>query len=150
MEYKQEKLKDCLVEIAELLPAHASEVLLYRDNLEVCPNFDVYMQLEEAGGLTIVTARWRTKLVGYVVYIQGPKPHYENTVFATADLVYVLPEYRKGWVGINLLKEGEKVLKNIGVSVVLVGVTRDKDFSRVLEKLNYEAVEINMAKYLGD
>jgi hypothetical protein len=68
---------------------------------------------------------------------------------ATQDILFVLPEYRKGRVGIGLIKYCDQQLGAEDVQVVYQHVKLAHNFGPVLERMGYEAVDIIYAKRLN-
>jgi hypothetical protein len=58
------------------------------------PDFALYGRLAEAGTLVLVTARYSTKLVGYIVGYLYQSPHHKKMLVANGDSIYIEPEYR--------------------------------------------------------
>ena len=64
------------------------------------------------------------------------------------DILYLHPDYRKGFAGIKLIKYAEKCIKEDGVSVMTINVKEHKSFGLVLERLNFNPIETVYSKVL--
>jgi len=147
--YQEESAQDCLEEIKPLIEMHWEEIALYKDKIKLNPDFDKYLLLDSMGMLHILTARDDDKLIGYFISFIQPSMHYKESVFATNDILYIDPTYRKGSVGYKLFKKAEKSLKEIGVDVIIIHAKVNNDFKPLMDKLGYERIEYNYSKHVG-
>jgi len=148
--YQEESAKDCLEEIKPLIFTHWEEIALYKDKIDLNPDFDKYLLLDSLGMLHILTARDQGKLIGYFISFVQPNMHYKDSVFAINDILYIHPLYRKGSTGYKLFKKAEVSLKEIGVDVIIIHAKVNNDFKPLMDKLEYERIEYNYSKYIGD
>lgn len=133
-------------------------------------DWDRYFSLDVLGVLSLLTARNSDKfrqtpttarnsdklrqtptLVGYVLSLVSPHPHYCSTPFASVDSFYLHPDYRTGWNGVRMLRENEAKLREIGVKVVHCGHNvrwQPRRMQKLLTRLGYEPIEIAYAKSL--
>lgn len=147
--FKEEVAADLIDEIKPLIEDHYKEVALYQDNIPLKPDFDKYVELNENGMLRIFTARREGKLIGYFLVVVMPHLHYKENVFAMNDIIYVEPSKRGGMVAYRLIKYVEKVLKDEGVSVLMINMKTSNMFSRLLEGLGFTNTELVYTKYIG-
>lgn len=145
--YQQEKVSDLWEESEALLQAHWREIAHYQD-IVLDPNKAFYAAAEEVGMLRCYTARDGVQLVGYVVFFAKPNPHYQGSLQAAQDVLFLLPEYRKGMAGVRLITVAEKNLKAEGVQVVYHHVKRINKVGELLVRLGYELVDEIYAKRL--
>ena len=148
MKYRQEFLASVYLEIQELLKLHWEEVALNKNFIHLNPDWDQYKEAERAGQLQIFTARDDEKLVGYFVTTTSRSLHYKDHIFATNDVIYLHPDYRKGLAGWHLLKTAEKYLKQDGVSLLFVNTKIHKPFDVLLTRLGYNHIENVFSKRL--
>jgi len=148
--YQQELLHQVESDIKPLLEKHWEEIALNKDRIKLNPDWEAYDKLEREGKLSIFTARDAGTLVGYFVVISATHIHYKDHVFASNDIIYLSPEYRKGFVGIRLIKFAEKCLREDGVSVFLINMKEHRPFSKVVERLGFNLTETIYSKFLGD
>jgi len=149
VKYQQEFLYTVENDAKPLLKNHWKEIAVNKDKIKLNPDWDTYRSLEEQGKLKIFTAREDGNLVGYFVVIVAVNIHYKDHLFASNDIIYLAPDYRRGFTGIRLIKFAEKCLKEDGVSVLTINTKVHKPFDLVLERLNFNLIERVYSKYLG-
>lgn len=149
VKYQQEFLYTVEDDAKPLLEKHWEEIAVNKDKIKLNPDWDAYRELEAQGKLKIFTAREGENLVGYFVVVVTTNLHYKDHLFATNDIIYLAPEYRKGFVGIRLIRFAEKCLKEDKVSVLVVNTKVHKPFDPVLERLGFNLTERVYSKYLG-
>lgn len=110
-------------------------------------NWDVYQRLERAGLEVCVVVRRSGWVIGYAVYILAPHLHYDTTV-ADADVFYLDPRFRSGWIGVRLFREADALLKTKGVDEVVNRVKLHvqpgrggRDLGGIFRWLGYRPVE---------
>lgn len=148
--YQQESLHTCRDDAKNLLEQHWEEIALNKEYIKLNPDWEAYYELEDAGALKIFTARDGDTLIGYFVVLCRKHLHYVDHVFAFNDILYIRPDYRKGFTGIRLMKFAERCLKEDGISVMVVNTKRHKPFDILLEWLGYKHAENTYTKLLRD
>ena len=147
--YHVESFASAYEEALPLLQAHWHEIALNQDSIKLNPDFEAYQNLEDQGRLHIYTAREGDKLVGYFAVIAIEHLHYKDHIFAHNDVIYVDPEYRKGFTAWRLIKFAEQQLILSGVSVMMINIKRHKPFDKLLQRLNFKETESIYSKRLG-
>lgn len=137
-------------EIDYLLSKHWEEIAVNKDKIKLNPDWNFYDLLNSAGYLGIYTARSDGKLVGYFIVVAKEHPHYKDHIFASNDIIYLDPDYRKGLAGYRLIKFAEDDLRAKGVSVLTINTKVHKPFDPVLERLGFNLTERSYSKYLGE
>jgi GNAT superfamily N-acetyltransferase len=150
IKFQRENLASIQHEIKPLLEEHWEEVAVNKDKIKLNPNWEVYAYLETAGSLGIYTARKDKELVGYFVVIAEAHIHYKDHIFASNDVVYLAPAYRKGMVGANLIQYAEQDLKKLGVSVLTINTKVHRPFDSLMERMGFSLKERVYSKYLGE
>ena len=151
IKYQQEFVSQVEEEIKPLIAAHWEEIALNKDDIKLNPDWDAYFSLEDQGKLKVFTAREGELLVGYFVVTLGYNIHYKDHLCATNDIIYMHPDFRKGFAGIRLIKFAEKCLKEDGVSTLTINTKVHQPFDKVLERLKFKPIERVYSKYLrGD
>tara|TARA_B110000285_G_C14775993_1_gene446265 strand:- start:139 stop:609 length:471 start_codon:yes stop_codon:yes gene_type:complete len=148
LEFKQEFINDVKPEIVNLINLHWEEIALNKDVIKLNPDWKSYYNLEDNNKLKIFTARYDNVLIGYFIVIIHVNLHYKDHLFASNDILYLHPDYRKGFAGIKLIKYAEKCIKEDGVSVMTINVKEHKSFGLVLERLNFNPIETVYSKVL--
>lgn len=114
--YARESVDEVFEAIQPLLKAHWAEIAQYLD-ITLNPDFDYYRASETAGQLRIYTAR-QESLIGYAIYRLAPALHYQHSLQAQQDVLYLSPEYRLGRIGWRLIEFADAQLKADGVKLV--------------------------------
>ena len=72
------------------------------------PDWSRYFAMDRAGSCGVWTARPLNhgSLVGYIIWLTFRGLHCVDTIFASADLIYMSPEWRDGLRGYKFLKSG--------------------------------------------
>lgn len=153
--YQEERFTDLREEGAHLFHAHWQEA---SPDLSVPLNvgWDHYRTMEDCGFMFTMTVRRGGVLVGYVVYIIWPHLHYQQMLIADTDSFFLDPSASHGWIGINLFRNAEAVLRERGVHQawarvkmhVRRGRRRRRDLSSLFRWLGYVPVEMSFRKRL--
>jgi GNAT superfamily N-acetyltransferase len=134
--------------IEQLFELHWQEIAHYPD-IPLKVNWDAYLASENYGGLRVYTARVGGVLVGYACYFVREHAHYSDSLNAVQDVVFVHSSYRKGRVGLNLIRYADEQLAIDGVQVVCQHVKlAHPQLGTLLEHLGYECVERTYLKRL--
>jgi GNAT superfamily N-acetyltransferase len=147
--YRRETCFALWEEIEPLLVKHWEEIAHYKD-IPLDPDREGYQGLEAGDRLRCYTARdpQTGALIGYSVYVLAHNMHYRGSYQASQDILFLLPEYRKSRIGINLIAYADECLRAEGVQVVTQHVKVAHNFGPVLVRLGYEEVDRIFAKRL--
>lgn len=107
-------------EAKPLMARHHEEVHERDSRMPFKPALQVAQALQEAGVLKIVTARSAGQLVGYCIWYLSPDLESEDVLVASQGPWYVLPEWRASGVGIRLVRESVRHLRDAGASLILL------------------------------
>lgn len=148
--YQEEKYSEALwEEFWPLLEKHKEEISTVGEDVPLQPVREVYDQLDEAGALKIASCRVGGHLVGYVVLFLSPHLHYASVLGAQQDVFFLLPEYRRGYTGRDLLRFAEEMAKSYGAQYIRQNIKPDKrDFSVLLRREKYREAEVVHEKRL--
>lgn len=149
MQYNIESIADIEHEVQPLLELHWEQIALNKNKIKLNPDWEQYKKLNDAGLLYFYSARNDGKLVGYFVAFVTPHLHYSDHKFATTDIIFIHPDYRKGSAGSRLIKYAEKHLQSIGCSTILINTKIHAPFDKLLLKLQYNCIERVYSKYIG-
>ena len=135
----------------ELTKLHYAEIGREQDKVPLDVDYATYDRLWAAGTMLCVSVRDDDRLVGYCVFFIFQGIHYKTTKVAQNDVIYILPEFRKGRNGIKLIEKVEKLLEAMGVRRILWHIKPDEhDFSPIVKRRGYHVHETVYAKLLGD
>ena len=142
MIYQHENYGNVREEIKPLIIKHWEEIALNQDIIELNPDWDAYGELDRSGLLRVFTVRNKVEsLVGYFVVIVSRSLHYKDHVFANNDIIFVLPEYRKGTTGIKLIDFAERELEAEGIRALNINTKDHQSFDAILQRRGYQMIE---------
>ena len=148
--YEAEKLTDELIlEITPILDVHRKELQSFSD-MHLNPAWDMYRSVEENGDLLLLVARDNGVLVGYAGFVIHPNPHYSDFKYATQDVFYVVEDKRGSRIAVKLVKESERLLKDMKVDVITHHAKFINTFAPFLEKMGYHKTEVILAKRISN
>ena len=151
--YQEEQFNDVIDEIKPLLEEHYHEVAMYKDRIELNPNYDLYEIMNRTGNVHIFTARdseANNALVGYCLTFMQQHPHYKDHVYAVNDIIYVAEPYRHTEVAPEMISRLEKAMLAEGVSVMTFHMKTYKTFETLMDSLGFEQFEYLYSKYIKD
>jgi len=135
------------------------EKIAYQDWLEIGVDhekiplevdYDYYRSLERAGGYRAIAARHNGRLVGYNSFFLNRHTRHRNTVFGQNDVLYLLPDKRRGLLGFRFLAESDALLKAAGAVKVRYDVTEQhRALGVILERLGYRREAVAWTKVLA-
>ena len=135
-------------EVKPLLYEQWREIANYQDEIPLDVDYDFYRKMEAQKKLVWLTARLDGELIGYSVFILIRHPHYQSTVFAMNDVIFVRMTHRKSRTGLALIRESERRLKALGARKISWHVKLSNDLQRILAAKGYATDEISMGKLL--
>lgn len=145
-----EPLAKAFAEASELLRMHWHEVAPYKEINRLNPDMDNYLGMENAGRLCLITARSNGELVGYIMLLIYPHPHYKHVINATDDLHFLHMDYRNGFTFMRMLAFAEQEMANRGVQIMALRTKVDRDHGALFVRLGYKAQDVTYTKRLGD
>ena len=143
---KQEFLHEVRWDILPLIEDHSVEV---EDKNTVDPDWETYKDLENNGALRIFTCRDGKKLVGYAVFVVTTGLNDLTQLYAQNIVLFLDKEYRKGLMGLKLIKFAEKCLMEDGVHSMSISVRNTVPFDPLLKRNGYEPLERVWTKKVG-
>jgi len=150
VQFREERFSDLRDEGSFLFKAHWLEA-----NVDPsCPldvDWEIYEKFEALDLAVCVTARAGIRLIGYAVYMIVPSMHYRGRRLGVADVFYLMPFYRRGWVGVQLFRSAEDVLRQRGVHVMETRVknhVKDGRVGSIMQRLGAVCVETQWRKAL--
>lgn len=141
MQIRRIKVSEYFESVRDLAALHWRET---ESDFSVAPpelNLTMYRQVEDAGVLIALAAFDDGNMVGYVSGFVSRHPHYEMTV-AQHDLLFVAPDFRKGRLGLNLMREFEREAREAGARAVFYHAKLQSQFDKLLGRLKFKAEEI--------
>lgn len=111
------------------------------------PNVEGYRELQGKGTLKILTVRVDKVLIGYFTFILGVHLH-SSLMCAFEDMYYLLPEERKGSVGLNLIRRAELAALDAGARTIYLTTSIRMNRSKIFNRLGYTQEEVCFCKEL--
>lgn len=96
-----------------------------------CAQFDTYRAMEAAGVLGPIGAFEAGNLLGVILPLIGPLPHYGTRV-AIIESFFVLPAYRKTGIGLRLLDRAENISRDLGAKGMLITAPVGSNLQKVI------------------
>lgn len=116
MKFAWEKLGPLIRDgLEDLLYQDFREVEVDQDTVPMAPDWPYYFEQERIGTYRVISARLDGELVGHNAFFVNKHTRHKGVTFAINDMIYMAPEHRKGWAGIALIRESERLLKEAGV-----------------------------------
>ena len=139
--------KELLEEVKPLLEEHWAEIASYPD-IPLSPDYEAYLKLQELGSIKSFSLRDQDeKLIGYSVYFIRFSHHYNKTLYAASDIIFITKE-RRGYGGL-FIKYCDEELKKFGVVVCQYHIKAKFDWGKGLEHMGYELQDKIFAKRLN-
>ena len=145
-----EPLAKAYAEAAELTKLHWHEVAPYKEVNQLNPDMKRYQMLEHAGQLVLVTARIEGHLVGYIMMLLYPHPHYCHVLNAMDDLHFLQKDYRNGFTFMRMIAFAEIEMKNRGVRIMALRTKAEQDHGALFVRLGYKPQDITYTRLLGN
>jgi GNAT superfamily N-acetyltransferase len=146
--FAKEQYPNCNAEIYNLLAQHYTEVKLKPDQIKLNLDDAAYRQMHGLGNLVLITARHDSDLVGYATVFLKADLHSAHTLTGFADSYYLLPAFRRGWAGIKLIREIERVLKELDVKKFYIGASLHMNTAKLFKFAKYQEEETIFSKLL--
>lgn len=152
--FAQENLTTTYEDAKTLFESHWEEIGTTKESMPYSPNLPAYAELERLGMLKILTCREVVNgepghILGYFYTIVMPHLHYSSSLCSFCDIFFLDKAHRYGLLGFQLLREADKMLKELGVVKSFIPTKIAHPKARVLlERLGYHAHEVVMTKLM--
>lgn len=152
MRFQRETLTFSLFEeMKPLLVKHFHEIAHYQD-IVLDPAIDQYIAMEKCGALRVFTARefvdGTEMLAGYCIFFIRPNLHYQSSLQASQDILFVHPAFRHAGFGKKFISFCDDELKKERVQAVYHHVKKAHNFGPLLESLGYQLVDLIYSRRL--
>lgn len=145
--FKVEKMEAIQGEMNALHRSHWDETEAHRHGLPFNPDYQTFVRYERSGRYILFTIRKEGKLVGNCAMYLDRSTH-TQTLMATEDTLYLLPEARIGTTAKQFVAYCEAALRLIGVKEISVSVKTVNRAGRFFQRLGYRHVENGLTKVL--
>jgi hypothetical protein len=129
---------------------HYLEIARDQDRIPLDPDWDKYDALDATHGLLIITARteWG-ELKGYVFAFVGTHIHYKSTMCAFLDLYWLEMDARQGWNGVQMFRETERIMRELGIQKIFGMTKAHKDVGLIFQRLGWDQAETAYTKWIA-
>ena len=145
--FSLEPIEAIINEIKPLHQAHWNETEAHRHGLPFNPDYPTFVRYERAGRYVLLTLRVDGKLLGNCAMYLDKSAH-TQTLIATEDTLYLLPEARKGRVAHHFVAYVENVMRQLGAREIHITVKTVNKAGRFFRMLGYRHVENGLTKIL--
>ena len=145
--FSPERIENIGEEIKPLHRAHWDETEVHRHGLPFNPDYETFIRYERAGRYVLLTLRCGGRLLGNCAMYLDKSAH-TQTIIATEDTLYLLPEARKGRVARYFVAYVENAMRLIGASEINITVKTANKAARFFRLLGYRHVENGLNKIL--
>lgn len=138
---------DYLDQMWPLLAAHREELTVYPEIMQLSPDVETYLRLEDAGKLLSLGVFDHDELIGYSVNVVTRNLHYDLRVCQN-DVLYLTPEHRLGPLGLRLIRDTERHAREVGAKIMLWHAKQGTALDGLLPRLDYQVQEIMYSRVL--
>jgi len=142
--YSEESFEDLWPRMQELIPSNMQELSSFPGQ-PLDPDLDKAYQFQNEGMLVCCAAWDDDKLVGYIIDVIHPHPHYKTIRIAQTDLHFIAMDYRAKCAR-GLTRFAEKIEKEMGVSARLTRSKRVNGAGDFFKAIGYIEAEVAWVK----
>jgi GNAT superfamily N-acetyltransferase len=145
--FSHERMEAIAEEIMPLHQAHWYETEGHRHGLPFEPDYPAFIRYEQAGRYVLLTLRMGDRLSGNCAMYLDKSTH-TQTIIATEDTLYLLPEARKGRVARQFVAYVERAMRQLGAREIHITVKTVNKAGRFFRMLGYRHIENGLMKIL--
>lgn len=147
--YQQEGWSSYYTDCQALWHEHYAELATNKDSMQMSPDIETYKALEQQGNLLILTARENGTLIGYQIAVVRRHLHY-STLCGFEDAYFLTKAKRQGMIGVRLITESLKLMKQRGVQKVFFMTKNVLNKGLIFERLGFTRSDITYSKWIGN
>ena len=127
----------------------AADIMLAADRhgLPFDPDYPAFIRYEQAGRYVLLTLRMGGRLLGNCAMYLDKSTH-TQTIIATEDTLYLLPEARKGRAARQFVAYVERAMRQLGAREIHITVKTVNKAGRFFRMLGYRHIENGLMKIL--
>ena len=145
--FSLERIEAIAEEIKPLHQAHWNETEGHRHGLPFNPDYAAFVRYERAGRYVLLTLREGGRLSGNCAMYLDKSMH-TQTIIATEDTLYLLPDARKGRVARHFVAYIERAMRQLGAREIHITVKTVNKAGRFFRMLGYRHIENGLMKIL--
>lgn len=137
--------------LEDLTIQNFEEVEPHKDHIPLAIDWGHLRDLERVGTYRVVAAYRGKCLVGYDSFFLNRHTRHMHTVFAMGDVIWLLPEERRGWTGVRFIRASDALLVEAGATLIRRGCqrgVRDGALADIFLRLGYRHVEDQFDKIM--
>lgn len=131
-----------------MLPDHNKETEIYSKMGAINPSYETYDAIENSGSMFILAGFEKERIVGYSLNFMFPHLHYKDVMVCSNNLLYMVPEYRKGRNGLRLIKATEEEAKKRGSYIMNWSAKPGTPLDKIFQAKGYNLQDILYSKEL--
>lgn len=139
---------DWMERAAPMLQAHWQEVALHKSLMVLKPDFEAYRELEARSQLVSLGAFLGDQPIGYSINLLRRHLHYADLMVGQNDLLFVVPEHRKGLAGHLLIRWTERTMRAHGARMMLWHAKPGTALESLMPRLGYGVQDVMFSKAL--
>lgn len=128
-------------EVKSLLETHWKELANHQDTRPLDVDWDSYSLMNLMNAIRIFTVRDDAKLIGYFSFYIANNPHYKTWKYASSDVYYLDPAYRKTGTALIMFEEMQAWLKSLGVKSITLQEKIQHSHEKFFTALGFSLVE---------
>lgn len=151
-------VSSCEIKLGSVRAVEAATALTREHYDEVCtnkalmvldPDWARFAELEDAGQLVTLLVFDGDELAGYSVNLVVDKHlHYQGLAYLSNDIFFVREASRRGGIGKRLVRETERVSRELGLRACAWHAKEGSTFERLLRSMGYPVQDIFLLKEL--
>jgi GNAT superfamily N-acetyltransferase len=132
--FQQETFQKLMPELPEIFYKNWRELEKNHDALPLKVDWNRYLLAEATGKLKILTARENGKLIGYFFLYIDTTAQNTDIKKAASDVVYILPEHRKGTTGWKFIDAVKQFARDLGAKQLYISHKKIAGLAPLLER----------------
>jgi len=133
--YKKLTVNEFFPAVKDLIDRQYDELVVDKSVLKLDINIEIYQELERLGMSEFHVIMDEEKPVGFQCWMISKHMFYKSALIATAQSLYISPEYRKGTFAYKFLKWTINEIKKYKPQQITLPVTSTIDHGVLLERL---------------
>lgn len=133
--------------VAALSTRHYDEIGM-DNSIPYNPDLTELLKYAAADKSILVTARYDSVLVGYILFLLGPYKHSKGVEYADLEAIWISPAFRSGMTAIKMLKLGEEEIRKTDAVFITGSSTVKRPIDILFKRLDYMPVETVFFKRL--
>lgn len=126
----------------DLFAAHYDEIARNKRVMRLSPDWLRYKALEQSGSLLLLAAWAGDCIIGYSASFVVTHLHYSELLYCHNDVLFVAKEYRRGRLGLGLIRATEREAKKRGAQMVSWHAKQGTALEALMPRLGYGVQDI--------